>query len=112
VLAGPIASGRSSVARALAERLHKSGRTVAVLDLDDVVSSLSAPSHETALDRVAGDPDRDLSKDEDFLRRAHDRFPTLRHEIPAPEWTFDTTAVSADECASVIANALAKGRTT
>jgi len=37
VIVGPIAAGKSSVAGALAERLRRGGRVVAVLDLDEVV---------------------------------------------------------------------------
>lgn len=40
VIVGPIAAGKSSVAAALAERLRRAGRVVAVLDLDDVVMTV------------------------------------------------------------------------
>jgi hypothetical protein len=61
---------------------------------------------EVALARVSGDPDRGLSKDEDFLRGTHARFHELRHELPPCEWTFDTTQLGAAECAEVIAGSL------
>ncbi len=40
VIVGPIASGKSTVAGALGTELRRSGRPVAVLDLDDVVATL------------------------------------------------------------------------
>jgi shikimate kinase len=43
VITGPIGSGKSSVARGLAERFDSAGWSVACVDLDDVVETLSAP---------------------------------------------------------------------
>ena len=43
VITGPIASGKSTVADALAARLADDGRSVAVADLDDLVESIRAP---------------------------------------------------------------------
>lgn len=40
VVVGPIASGKSTVAGAIGQRLRSTGRTVAVLDLDDLVDTL------------------------------------------------------------------------
>jgi predicted kinase len=40
VVVGPIASGKSTVARGLARRLRDSGRDVAELDLDDLVETI------------------------------------------------------------------------
>lgn len=40
VIVGPIASGKSTVADALGQRLRASGRPAAVLDLDEVVESI------------------------------------------------------------------------
>lgn len=40
VIVGPIASGKSTVADALGNRLRDAGREVAVLDLDDVVETI------------------------------------------------------------------------
>ena len=40
VIVGPIASGKSTVAHALAERFRTSGRRVAVLDVDEVVETI------------------------------------------------------------------------
>lgn len=40
VIIGPIASGKSTVARLLAARLREAGRAAAVLDLDDVVDTI------------------------------------------------------------------------
>jgi predicted kinase len=40
VIVGPIASGKSTVARGLGERFRAAGRRTAVLDLDDVVETI------------------------------------------------------------------------
>jgi predicted kinase len=40
VIVGPIASGKSTLAAALGAELRRSGRLVAVLDLDDVVATI------------------------------------------------------------------------
>jgi len=40
VIVGPIASGKTTVARALGDHFRKAGRRVAVLDLDDVVETI------------------------------------------------------------------------
>ena len=40
VLTGPIASGKSSVAEALGDRVRRAGRSVAILDFDDVVDTI------------------------------------------------------------------------
>src|SRR5215471_4461006 len=40
VIVGPIASGKSTVARGLAARIRETGRAVAELDLDDVVDTI------------------------------------------------------------------------
>lgn len=40
VIVGPIASGKSTVARELGVRLRAAGRSVAVLDLDDIVVTI------------------------------------------------------------------------
>ena len=40
VIVGPIASGKSTIAAAVGDRLRQSGRQVAVLDLDDVVETI------------------------------------------------------------------------
>jgi shikimate kinase len=43
VITGPIAAGKSSVARGLADRVRDAGRTAVVLDLDDIVATLRVP---------------------------------------------------------------------
>jgi thymidylate kinase len=43
VITGPIGAGKSSVAQGLAKRFHSAGCSVACVDLDDVVETLSAP---------------------------------------------------------------------
>jgi shikimate kinase len=157
LLYGPIASGKTTVATALAERLRVAGRGVAVLDLDDQVLSIGGwrdlswerfersfdvfgqlvsawlaagldviahgpffernameavlrdvpmdvprfrvmlrTSYDVALQRVAGDPDRDLSKDPERLRAAYQRALPMLEEMPPSEWTFDTANTSAN----------------
>jgi shikimate kinase len=46
VVTGPIASGKSVVSTALANRLNAAGLSVAVADLDDTVASMVTPSEE------------------------------------------------------------------
>lgn len=46
IIVGPIASGKSSVAARVAERLLEAGRTSAVVDLDDVADCLVAPKRD------------------------------------------------------------------
>ncbi len=168
VISGPIGSGKSTVARAVAERLRGSGRTVAVIDLDVVVSMIGgfeglsatrlraarevhgrlvgswfnrgadvvvhgpflnaeaeAPfmrellagveprrvrllvSYDVALRRVTADEmPRNLSRDPQFLRRAHDRFGEMVPAMPVADWTFDTETMDADDIAAVIEAAL------
>lgn len=64
---------------------------------------LMAP-YPVALERVTGDPQRVLSRDPDFLRYTHERFRSLLPDLPACEWTFDTTAMSADDIVQVLAH--------
>jgi hypothetical protein len=49
-------------------------------------------SYEAALERVAGDPARKLSKHPEILRRTYDRVESLLPTQPRSDWTFDTTA--------------------
>jgi shikimate kinase len=53
VISGPIASGKSTVARVLARQIERSGRRVAVIDLDLV--------HETVIRSPGTATDRDLA---------------------------------------------------
>ena len=50
VITGPIASGKSTVAAALGARLAEDGKSVAAVDLDDLVTSTTAPLSE--FDRI------------------------------------------------------------
>jgi hypothetical protein len=49
-------------------------------------------TYEVALERVANDPLRKVSKDPEFLRRTYDRVESLLPTSPRADWTFDTTA--------------------
>ena len=49
VITGPIASGKSVVSIALADRLNAAGLSVAVADLDDTVTTMDASSEEFEL---------------------------------------------------------------
>jgi len=167
LIVGPIASGKSTVARALGVRLRDAGREVAVLDLDEVVETIGgfvglspdrfqqcqrvfgglvgtwlglgfdviahgpfferqedetllhavpngivprrvllSASYEVALARVAGDPDRDLSKRPDVLRWTYDRAASLIPEMPHSEWTFDTSVTPWQDIVDELSRAL------
>jgi hypothetical protein len=167
VIVGPIASGKSTVADALGRRFREASRTVAVLDLDDVVDTIGGyadltpagfrqsqliygqlvgawlrqsvdviahgpflepqedaallhavpqgtnvrrvrllATYETAVERVAGDPTRALSKDPAVLRHSYDRVESLLPKMPRSEWTFDTTTTSWQEIVAELATGL------
>ena len=168
VVTGPIASGKSAVARALAGRLSQAGRSVAVVDLDDIVAMLHAPlenveqswekardvhgrlvgewlssdvdaviadgpfyspsetaalmqsvpigivahrvmllaTYELALERVAGDPSRGVSKDPVILRLLYEEFARQVPSIDPCEWSFDTAVCSVGDVVAIIANGL------
>ena len=46
VITGPIGSGKSSVASKLANRFNDAGRTVAVVDVDEIVAMLRVPPED------------------------------------------------------------------
>jgi hypothetical protein len=171
VIVGPIASGKSTVADALGDRLRKAGRSVAVLDLDDVVATIGGfadltperwlqaqivfgeaigawlnqgldvvahgpffelqenqallhcvpagvvprralllATYEAALERVALDHGRALSKDPQVLRLAYDRVASLLPTMPHCEWTYDTTKMSGRAIVDDLAAALLSDR--
>jgi predicted kinase len=170
LVTGPIASGKTTVAAALGDRLRATGHGVAVLDLDDLVLSIGGwrdlswerfeqsfdalgqlvaawlaagldviahgpffernameavlrdvradvplfrvmllASYEIALERVAADPDRDLSKDPERLRAAYLRAVPMLESMPPSEWTFDTGSSSASHIVDVLMAAFANG---
>lgn len=63
-------------------------------------------SYEAALRRVSGDPDRELSKDPEFLKATHDRFRELERTMPEPHFVFDSEARTADEIATELGSAM------
>ena len=169
VLAGPIASGKSTIAERLARQLaaDRAGTTAALVDLDDLafaqrgtqelpelwrraaavagatvragfaagtdVVIAHGPFFESdgyrlllddlppetvvrhvllrvpvpvALERVAADPSRGLSRDPEFLRSTHDHFAQIEHRLPVPDLTFDTSTHAAADVAADLARAL------
>jgi hypothetical protein len=63
-------------------------------------------SYEVALARVARDPSRKLSKHPELLRRTYDRVELLLPALPPSDWTFDTTAIAADDIVDELAAAI------
>jgi len=63
-------------------------------------------TYEAALERVALDSSRGLSKDPELLRLTYDRVESLLPTMPPSEWTFDTTATSCQEIIDALAAAL------
>jgi shikimate kinase len=172
VVTGPIASGKSVVSCALADRLNTEGLSVAIADLDDSVAKIDASlrlseliweqarvqhrefvgqllssgvdvviahgpfycanettalmrkvpagtvvrramllaTYEVALERVAGDSKRGLSKDPIFLQSAYQRFLGLLPDIELCDWTVDTTMNSVGEIVGTISEALVQER--
>jgi hypothetical protein len=60
-------------------------------------------TYEAALARTTSDDDRILSKDPVLLRRTYDRIESLLPTLPASDWTFDTTALSASDIVDALA---------
>jgi|SRR3954447_12740328 shikimate kinase len=77
-----------------------------------VLRVLLLASMQSALQRVAGNPDRGLSKEPNFLRAAYERFRSVGSAIDSCDLTFDTNRDSAELIASRIADELleASGR--
>jgi hypothetical protein len=67
-------------------------------------------TYEAALERVALDPDRSLSKDAQLLRRTYHRVEALVATMPRSEWTFDSTITSCDEIVDELAAQLLNER--
>jgi shikimate kinase len=170
VIVGPIASGKSTVARALGDCFRAAGRAVAVLDLDDFVDTIGGYSrlsgehfrqaqvvygqlvgswlrqdfdviahgpffqseeqaallhavpdnvgprrvlllatYEVAMERVATDANRKLSKDPQLLRRTYDGVESLVPTLPRSDWTFDSTTTSSLDIVDALADALLAG---
>jgi shikimate kinase len=62
-------------------------------------------TYEVALERVAADPTRGLSKDPTVLRHTYDRVESLLPAMPRSEWTFDTTTTSWQKVVNDLATA-------
>jgi predicted ABC-type ATPase len=168
VITGPIASGKSAVARSLAEIISEAGRSAVVADLDDIVGSIWAPAkdvaqtwevarmvhgrligewlslgvdvviadgpfyskietaslmhrvpsttlvrrmlllttYEVALERVARDPSRGISKDPVILRSKYDEFERQLPNIDLCEWTFDTAITGLADIVATVSRGL------
>jgi len=63
-------------------------------------------TYEVALARVAGDPDRDLSRRPDLLRWTYERAGALLPSMPPSEWTFDTGDTAWEEVVDTLSAAL------
>jgi RecA/RadA recombinase len=79
------------------------GPLVGALDGTPLRWALLDVTYEVALDRVADDPERGLSRDPAFLASTHARFAELRPEMAPCAWTVDTTTTDADGAAARIA---------
>jgi len=67
-------------------------------------------TYEAALERVALDVSRGLSKDPAFLRLTYDRVESLLPTMPRSEWTFDTAAMSCGEIVDALVAELLSDR--
>jgi shikimate kinase len=63
-------------------------------------------TYEVALQRVAGDPSRGVSKDPVLLRMLYEEFARELPSIDPCEWTFDTSDCSIDDVVTTIARVL------
>jgi len=63
-------------------------------------------SYELALERVASDPNRQLSKDPNLLRLTYDRVESLLPTMPPSDWTFDTATFTWHDIVDRLATAL------
>jgi hypothetical protein len=80
-----------------------------VLPRTGVLRVLLLASLQSARQRVAGNPDRELSKDPSFLRAAYERFWSIFPDIDSCDLTFDTDRTSAELIASRIVDRLLEG---
>jgi shikimate kinase len=63
-------------------------------------------TYEAALERVAADPERILSRDPDVLRWTYDRVDQLVPTMPPSDWVFDTTTTKSQTIVDHLAEAL------
>jgi hypothetical protein len=74
----------------------------------NVRRALLFTTYEVALERVAADPARTLSRDPELLRRAFERFEALVPHGIQPDWTFDTTSCSIASVVEQLSSALVR----
>jgi thymidylate kinase len=67
---------------------------------------LLTTTRRVAFERVAADPERQLSKFPDVLDAMYERFEELLPSMAPAEWTFDTTAVDAERIVEQLGRAL------
>jgi adenylate kinase family enzyme len=111
VLIGPIASGKSTVARKLIDQLVSDGFTAARTEVDEMAAMIQAPGgltieHWHQADVVHGALAHGLSRDRQFLQAAHERFWSVRPQIDPCDLTFDTDTETADSIVSRITDRL------
>jgi uridine kinase len=130
VVTGPIASGKSTVARELARELERTPMRVAVIDLDLLYEMLAADSPKSdpatwtlarhaaavlvntfseALRRAQSDPSRGLSRDPRFLGPYFAAVGRTLAAVPATDIVIDTERTTATSAASAIANRVRAG---
>jgi chloramphenicol 3-O-phosphotransferase len=129
VICGLIASGKSTVARAVAQLFERMGTDAAAIDLDlvyemfqhDDAPKASVPTWRRARRAVAGltdvllrdgvgvvviegerDPTRGLSRDPGFLRRHYEQLQGNVRSRPATDLVVDTSSVGVEEAARTI----------
>jgi hypothetical protein len=66
-------------------------------------------TYEIALNRVAADTDRKLSKDPELLRLAYNRVESLLATMPRCDWMFDSTITSCEQIVDELAAQMLSG---
>jgi energy-coupling factor transporter ATP-binding protein EcfA2 len=90
--------------------LFEPGALEAVLDNIPRAAQISyvrlITTYEVALKRATADPNRQLSRDPDFLRMTYDRIGPLLDALPTARWTFDTTSTPSVDIVEELSAAL------